>query len=88
MVPTISKGRGYRKRKKKKDAPKRTWYHVLQYYDPTYRDGWGDEEISKDYGIVYKLKKELEAEIPELEFRIIMRSSYATWEEIQDDFFR
>ena len=88
MVPTISKGRGYRKRKKKKDAPKRTWFHVLQYYDPMYKDGWGDEEISKDYGIVYKLKKELEAEIPELEFRIIMRSSYATWEEIQDDFFR
>jgi len=80
--------RRWKDRDNKKDKKPKLYFHVLQYFDPEYRDGWGDEEISKDYGVVYKLKKELEAEIPELEFRIIMRSTYATWEEIQDGFYR
>jgi len=87
MVLAISKGRGLKKRKEEKEKPKKRllFYHVLQYLDP--EEGcWYDEEISKDYGEVYRLKKELVDEIPEFKFRIIMRSTYKTWKEVENDF--
>jgi hypothetical protein len=79
------KSKGITKKKKEK---KRLFFHVLQYADPKYNDGWSDEEISKDYGVVYRLKKELERDIPDLIFRIVMRSTYYTWSEVRDAFER
>ena len=81
--------RGLRKKKKKdKEDKRQLFFHVLQFWDTTYNDGWSDEEISKDYGVVYRLKKELERDIPEFKFRIVMRSTYYTWEEVKDAFER
>jgi hypothetical protein len=81
--------RGLRKKKKEKEEDKkRLFFHVLQFWDTTYNDGWADEEISKDWGILYRLKKELEAEIPEFKFRIVTRSTYYSWSEIKDAFER
>jgi hypothetical protein len=81
--------RGLRKKKKqKKEEKKQLFFHVLQFWDTTYNDGWADEEISRDWGILYKLKKELERDIPEFEFRIVTRSTYYTWSEIKDAFER
>ena len=75
-----------RKKKEKEEDKKRLFFHVLQFWDTTYNDGWSDEEISKDWGILYRLKKELEAEIPEFKFRIVTRSTYYSWREIKDAF--
>ena len=72
--------------KRKKPERKRLYFHVLQYADPKYNDGWSDEEISKDWGVLYRLKKELERDIPDLVFRIVMRSTYYTWREVQNAF--
>jgi hypothetical protein len=90
VVKKWKSSRGLRKKKKQKEGEDkaRTWFHVLQFWDTTYNDGWSDEEISRDYGVVYRLKKELERDIPEFKFRIVMRSTYYTWEEIQDAFER
>ena len=73
---------GFRRIKTKKP---RTWFHVLQV-DPKDGFGWFDEMISLDYGEVYKLKKELEREIPEYEYRIVVRSSRNKWESIKNAF--
>ena len=78
--------RGFKKLNSKQK--KRTWFHVLQFWDTTYNDGWSDEEISRDWGVVYRLKKELERDIPEFKFRIVMRSTYYSWEEVKDAFER
>lgn len=77
--------RGFKRKKPKK---KRLYFHVLQYADPIYNDGWSDEEISKDWGQLYRLKKELERDLPDLIFRIVMRSTYYTWSEVKDAFER
>jgi hypothetical protein len=74
--------KGFKRIKTKK---KRTWYHVLQV-DPKDGFGWFDELISLDYGEVYKLKKELETELPEYEYRIVVRSSRNKWESIKNAF--
>ncbi len=68
---------------KSKEA--RTWFHVLQV-DPKDGYGWFDEMISRDYGEVYRLKKELKKDIPEYNYRIVMRSSKYKWESIKDAF--
>ena len=81
--------RGLRKRKSKDKGDKRQlFFHVLQYWDTTYNDGWSDEEISRDWGVLYRLKKELEKDIPEFTFRIVTRSTYYTWSEIKNAFER
>ena len=74
--------KGFRRIKTKKT---RTWFHVLQV-DPRDGFGWFDEMISLDYGEVYKLKKELERDIPEYQYRIVVRSSRNKWERIKDAF--
>ena len=91
MVLKLKRGntrRGSKNNKLQEEDKTRTWFHALQYYDPLYNDGWADEEISRDWGILYKLKKELEEEIPELKFRIVLRSTYHTWREVEDAFER
>ena len=81
--------RGLRKRKKKdKEDKRQLFFHVLQFWDTTYNDGWSDEEISRDWGVLYRLKKELEKDIPEFKFRIVTRSTYYTWREVKDAFER
>ena len=81
--------RGLRKRKKKdKEDKRQLFFHVLQFWDTTYNDGWSDEEISRDWGVLYRLKKELEKDIPEFKFRIVTRSTYYTWSEVKDAFER
>ena len=81
--------RGLRKRKKKdKEDKRQLFFHVLQFWDTTYNDGWSDEEISRDWGVLYRLKKELEKDIPEFNFRIVTRSTYYTWREVKDAFER
>jgi len=79
FTPMSKRPRGFTREKKDK---KKLFFYVLQYSDPNYLDGWGDEEIAKDYGILYKLRKELELEVPELTFRIVTRSTTQTWEEV------
>ena len=74
--------------KKDKEEKRQLFFHVLQFWDTTYNDGWSDEEISKDWGVLYRLKKELEQDIPEFDFRIITRSTYHTWREVKDAFER
>jgi hypothetical protein len=74
-------------RRVKTNKKPRTWFHVLQV-DPKDGYGWFDETISLDYGEVYKVKKELEADIPEYDYRIVMRSSKNKWESIKNAFFR
>ena len=81
--------RGLRKRKKKdKEDKRQLFFHVLQFWDTTYNDGWSDEEISRDWGVLYRLKKELQKDIPEFKFRIVTRSTYYTWSEIKNAFER
>ena len=81
--------RGLRKKKKKdKEDKRQLFFHVLQFWDTTYNDGWSDEEISRDWGVLYRLKKELEKDIPEFTFRIVTRSTYYTWSEIKNAFER
>ena len=81
--------RGLRKKKKKEKEDKRQlFFHVLQFWDTTYNDGWSDEEISRDWGVLYRLKKELQKDIPEFKFRIVTRSTYYTWREVKDAFER
>ena len=81
--------RGLRKRKKKdKEDKRQLFFHVLQFWDTTYNDGWSDEEISRDWGVLYRLKKELEKDIPEFKFRIVTRSTYYTWSEVKNAFER
>ena len=81
--------RGLRKRKKKdKEDKRQLFFHVLQFWDTTYNDGWSDEEISRDWGVLYRLKKELQKDIPEFKFRIVTRSTYYTWSEVKDAFER
>tara|TARA_B100001094_G_C17954905_1_gene682467 strand:+ start:385 stop:636 length:252 start_codon:yes stop_codon:yes gene_type:complete len=75
---------GFRRVKTKKP---RTWFHVLQV-DPKDGFGWFDEMISLDYGEVYKLKKELESDISEYDYRIVIRSSRNKWESIKNAFYR
>jgi hypothetical protein len=79
--------RTWKDRKNKKDK-KQLFFHVLQFWDADYNDGWMDEEINRDWGILYKLKLELERDIPEFKFRIVMRSTYYTWKEVKDAFER
>ena len=79
--------RGLRKKKKKvKEDKRQLFFHVLQFWDTTYNDGWSDEEISRDWGVLYRLKKELEKDIPEFKFRIVTRSTYYTWSEVKNAF--
>ena len=81
--------RGLRKKKKKdKEDKRQLFFHVLQFWDTTYNDGWSDEEISRDWGVLYRLKKELQKDIPEFKFRIVTRSTYYTWSEVKDAFER
>ena len=78
----MKRWQGFRRVKPKK---KRTWFHVLQV-DPKDGYGWFDEMVSLDYGEVYKEKKILEQDIPEYDFRIIMRTTENKWSEVKHDY--
>ena len=86
--PSARRGRRAKKKHVEEDKKKLLFFHVLQFWDTTYNDGWSDEEISKDWGVLYRLKKELQKDIPEFKFRIITRSTYYTWREVKDAFER
>ena len=86
--PAARRGRRAKKKHEEEDKKKRLFFHVLQFRDTTYNDGWSDEEISKDWGVLYRLKKELERDIPEFKFRIVTKSTYYTWSEVKDAFER
>jgi len=79
FTPMSKRPRGFTRIKSK---DKRTWFHVLQV-DPKDGYGWFDEMVSRDYGDVYKEKKLLEKDIPEYSYRIVRRSSYDKWEDIE-----
>ena len=79
FTPMSKRPRGFTRIKSK---DKRTWFHVLQV-DPKDGYGWFDEMVSRDYGDVYKEKKLLEVDIPEYSYRIVRRSSYDKWEDIE-----
>jgi hypothetical protein len=74
--------RRWKERKKKNKKPKaKLYFHVLQIDE---RDGFGfyDIDIDKDWGVLYKLKKEWERDAPEFKYRIVTRSTTKTWSEI------
>ena len=70
-----------RRRKKTKSDKKTLYFHALQLDE---RDGYGwyDIEVSRDWGILYRLKKEWLVEAPEYDYRIVTRSTTRTWEEV------
>tara|TARA_Y100001973_G_C5135140_1_gene299892 strand:+ start:412 stop:675 length:264 start_codon:yes stop_codon:yes gene_type:complete len=68
-------------RKKKKSEKRTLYFHALQINE---RDGfgWYDIDISRDWGILYRLKKEWLKEAPEFDYRIVSRSTTRTWQEV------
>ena len=73
--------RKWKGRKNKKSDRKTLYFHALQLDE---RDGYGwyDIEVSRDWGILYRLKKEWLVEAPEYDYRIVTRSTTRTWEEV------
>ena len=49
--------------------------------------GWYDIELSRDWGILYRLKKDWLREAPEYDYRIVSRSTNRTWEEVLNEDF-
>ena len=76
--------RRWKDREKKKDKSRRLYYHILQIDEG---DGFGfyDLDIDRDWGLLYRLKKEWIAEAPEFKYRIITRSTNKTWSEVFND---
>tara|TARA_R110002096_G_scaffold123124_1_gene266582 strand:+ start:387 stop:695 length:309 start_codon:yes stop_codon:yes gene_type:complete len=64
-----------------RDSRRILFYHVLQV-NPKDGFGWFDEEESRDWGKLYKLKLDLLEDIPEYDYRIVQRSTIKTWEEV------
>jgi len=73
--------RRWKDRKNKKDEKPKLYFHVLQIDEG---DGFGyyDLDIDRDWGLLYKLKKEWIAEAPEFKYRIVTRSTSRTWSEV------
>jgi len=71
--------------KRIKPKGKRLYFHVLQW-DAKDGFGWSDEMISKDYGELYREQKIFRRDLPEYDFRIVLRSTYLTWKEVQEAF--
>jgi hypothetical protein len=73
--------RTWKDRKKKKDKKPKLYFHVLQIDEG---DGFGfyDLDIDRDWGLLYKLKKEWIEEAPEFKYRIVTRSTSRTWSEV------
>lgn len=73
--------RRWKDRKKKKDKKSRLYFHVLQIDEC---DGFGfyDIDVDKDWGVLYRMKKEWIKEAPEFKYRIITRSTNKTWSEV------
>ena len=78
--------RRWKDTKKKKSETKTLYFHALQVNE---RDGfgWYDLDIDRDWGILYKLKKEWLKEAPEYDYRIVSRSTTRTWEEVLNEDF-
>jgi len=72
------------RRKNKKDKKPKLYFHVLQINEG---DGFGfyDLDIDRDWGILYRLKKEWLKEAPEYDYRIVSRSTNRTWEEVLNE---
>jgi len=73
--------RTWKGRKNKKDKKPKLYFHVLQVDEG---DGFGfyDLDADKDWGVLYKLKKEWISEAPEFKYRIVTRSTNKTWSEV------
>jgi hypothetical protein len=73
--------RTWKDRKNKKDKKPKLYFHVLQIDEG---DGFGfyDLDIDRDWGLLYKLKKEWIEEAPEFKYRIVTRSTSRTWSEV------
>jgi len=72
------------KDRKKKDKKSLLYFHVLQVneYDGF---GWYDIDISKDWGVLHRIRKEWLEEAPEYDYRIVTRSTSRTWQEVLDE---
>jgi hypothetical protein len=81
----LRKRKPFRGFKRIKPKGKRLYFHVLQW-DAKDGFGWSDEMISKDYGELYREQKIFRRDLPEYGFRIVMRSTYLTWKEVQEAF--
>ncbi len=70
-------------REKKKDKKPKLYFHVLQVDEG---DGFGfyDLDVDRDWGLLYKLKKEWIVAAPEFKYRIVTRSTNKTWSEVLD----
>ena len=85
MVEVVSLKRKERwKDRKKKDKKSKLYFHALQINE---RDGfgWYDIDISRDWGVLYRMKKEWLVEAPEYDYRIVTRSTSRTWQEVLDE---
>ena len=73
-------------KKKKKSGDSTLYFHALQVNE---KDGYGwyDIDISRDWGILYRLRKDWLAEAPEFDYRIITRSTDRTWQEVLNEHF-
>ena len=78
--------RKWKGKKKKEGEEKTLYFHALQIDE---RDGYGwyDIEISRDWGILYRLKKDWLEVAPEYNYRIVTRSTTRTWQEVLDEDF-
>ena len=76
--------RTWKDRENKKDKKPILYFHVLQVDED---DGYGfyDLDVDKDWGLLYKLKKEWIAEASEFKYRIVTRSTTKTWQQVLDD---
>ena len=75
-----------KRRKKKEEKKSRLYYHVLQIDEC---DGFGfyDLDIDRDWGVLYKLKKEWQETAPEFKYRIVTRATKKSWREVLDGDF-
>ncbi len=71
----------WKSKKKDKKKSSKLYFHALQINE---KDGfgWYDIDISRDWGILYRLRKEWLAEAPEYRYRIVTRSTTKTWSEV------
>jgi hypothetical protein len=76
--------RRWKDRKRKRT---RSLYYTSMSYRVDEGDGFGfyDLDVDRDWGLLYKLKKEWIAEAPEFKYRIVTRSTNKTWSEVFND---
>jgi hypothetical protein len=77
----------WKSKKKDKKKSSRLYFHALQINEND-GFGWYDIDISRDWGILYRLRKEWLAEAPEYRYRIVTRSTTKTWSEVLSGDFR